>query len=74
MSWSGIVSLVSNALAVLRQLLNMGEAAKDRAAGRAEAERDQAREGATVQADIGKAAADSVTEDDAIAKMKRGEG
>lgn len=47
---------------------------RQRDAGRAEAERDQAQEGARVEGNIAREAAKDVTEDAAIAAMERGEG
>ncbi len=69
-----ISGAVAGLISFLRALANLGESAKDRAAGRAEAERDQARAGAQVQADVAASAAADVSEDDAIAQLKRGEG
>jgi hypothetical protein len=47
---------------------------RQRDAGRAEATREQAQEGARVEHDIADAAAQDVTEDEAIAAMEKGEG
>lgn len=68
-----VAGLVAAVVALLRWVGDVMQTERDRAAGRVEQQAKEAQEAQRVQENISEAAAKTVTEDDAIERMKKGE-
>lgn len=78
LAWLGSIKAVASTIAAVVGFMKwLGDALQsraDRAAGRAEAQVEQAQEGAKVTGRMADEAAKPLSEDDAIARLDRGDG